>query len=107
MSILRIYLRVLGLLAPERVLAIVLTVANLAMAGVFFLEPLLFGRVIDALSKPRGHAAMLIGAWALVGFVGVAVGALISLHADRMSHRRRLAAVRAYFEHVIELPLSF
>jgi len=107
MSILRIYLRVLGLLAPERALAAVLTVANLALAGVFFLEPMLFGRVIDALSKPRGHAAMLIGTWALVGFVGVAVGALVSLHADRMSHRRRLAAVRDYFEHVIELPLSF
>jgi ATP-binding cassette subfamily B protein len=107
MSILRIYLRVLGLLAPERALAAVLTVANLALAGVFFLEPMLFGRVIDALSKPRGRTAMLIGAWALVGFVGVAIGALVSLHADRMSHRRRLAAVRAYFEHVINLPLSF
>ena len=107
MSILRIYLRVLGLLAPERVLAIVLTVANLALAGVFFLEPMLFGRVIDALSRPRGHTGRLIAAWALVGFVGVTVGALVSLHADRMSHRRRLAAVRGYFEHAIELPLSF
>jgi len=107
MSILRIYLRVLGLLAPERALAVALTAANLALAGVFFLEPMLFGRVIDALSKPRGHAAMFIGAWALVGFVGVVVGALVSLHADRMSHRRRLGAVRAYFEHVIGLPLSF
>jgi ATP-binding cassette, subfamily B, beta-glucan exporter len=107
MSILRIYLRVLGLLAPERVLAIALALANLALAGVLFLEPELFGKVIDALSKPRGHATMLIGAWALVGFVGVVVGALVSLHADRMAHRRRLAAIRGYFEHAIELPLSF
>lgn len=107
MSILRIYLRALGLLAPERMLAIVLAAANLALAGVFFLEPMLFGRVIDALGKPHGHAAMLIGAWALVGFAGVGVGALVSLHADRMAHRRRFGAVHAYFEHVIELPLSF
>ena len=107
MSILRIYLRVLGLLAPERALASLLAIANLALAGVLFMEPELFGRVIDALSHPHGHAGLLIAAWAVVGFVGVVVGALVSLHADRMAHRRRLAAVRGYFEHVIELPLSF
>ncbi|HLI17307.1 MAG TPA: ATP-binding cassette domain-containing protein, partial [Rhodanobacteraceae bacterium] len=107
MSILRLYFRVLGLLAPERVLAIVLSVANLALAGVLFLEPMLFGRVIDALSKPRGNAWLLIGAWALVGFGGVVVGALVSLNADRMAHRRRLGAIRRFFEHAIELPLSF
>ena len=49
MSILRIYLRVLALLAPEKWLAITLAVANLALAGVFFLEPWLFGRVVDGL----------------------------------------------------------
>ncbi|HEX5352475.1 MAG TPA: glucan ABC transporter ATP-binding protein/ permease [Rhodanobacteraceae bacterium] len=107
MSILRIYMRVLGLLAPERALATLLAVANLALAGVLFLEPELFGRVIDALGKSHGHAAWLIGAWALVGLAGVIIGTLVSLHADRMAHRRRLAAVRAYFEHTIELPPSF
>ncbi len=107
MSLLRIYLRVLGLLAPERVLAIVLALANLALAGVFFLEPMLFGRVVDALGKPHGRAMLLTAAWALAGFVGVAVGALVSLHADRMAHRRRMAAIRRFFEHAIELPPSF
>ena len=43
----RIYLRVLGLLAPERKLAIVLALANLALACVLFIEPILFGRVVD------------------------------------------------------------
>src|SRR5690348_16634258 len=38
-SLLRIYLRVLGLLAPEKGLAILLAFANLALAGVYFLEP--------------------------------------------------------------------
>ncbi|WHZ19145.1 MAG: hypothetical protein OJF55_001294 [Rhodanobacteraceae bacterium] len=107
MSLLRTYLRVLGLLAPERVLACVLAAANLALAGALFLEPELFGKVIDALGNAHGHPAPLIAAWALVGFVGVAVGALVSLHADRMAHRRRLAAIRGYFEHAIELPQSF
>ncbi|MGH8155074.1 MAG: glucan ABC transporter ATP-binding protein/ permease [Rhodanobacteraceae bacterium] len=107
MSLLRLYMRALRLLAPERTLAIVLCLANLALAGVFFLEPMLFGRVVDALSKPHGHAGMLIGAWALAGFIGVLVGALVSLGADRMAHRRRLGAIRAFFEHAIELPPAF
>ena len=104
----RIYLRVLGLLAPERALAIVLVVANLALACVLFVEPILFGRVVDALAAPSKHnLALLIGGWALVGFGGVATGVLVSLHADRMAHRRRLAAIRMFFRHVISLPLSF
>ncbi|HEX7370112.1 MAG TPA: glucan ABC transporter ATP-binding protein/ permease [Rhodanobacteraceae bacterium] len=104
----RIYLRVLGLLAPERTLAIVLALANLALACVLFIEPILFGHVIDALGKPKAHnLTLLISAWALVGFGGVAMGVLVSLHADRMAHRRRMAAIRMFFRHVISLPLSF
>ncbi len=104
----RIYLRVLGLLAPERKLAIFLVLANLALACVLFVEPILFGRVVDALAMPAKHnLALLIGGWALVGFGGVATGVLVSLHADRMAHRRRLAAIRTYFRHAISLPLSF
>lgn len=108
MSILRIYLRVLGLLAPERALATVLALGNLALAGVLFVEPVLFGRVVDALTAPSGnHAFALIGLWALAGFIGVGVGVLVSLYADRMAYRRRMAAIRSFFEHAINLPLSF
>ena len=108
MPILRIYLRVLALLAPEKGLAITLAVANLALAGVFFLEPWLFGRVVGALAE-QGHrdAWMFIGWWAFVGFAGVAASVLVSLHADRLAHRRRLAVIAQFFEHSIGLPLSF
>ncbi|MFC5740101.1 glucan ABC transporter ATP-binding protein/ permease [Dyella tabacisoli] len=107
MSILRLYLRVLGLLGPERKLAMTLAVANLALAGVFFLEPLLFGKVVDALTSQPGHAPSLIGLWALVGFAGVLASVWVSLHADRLAHRRRLAAISAFFEHAAALPLAF
>jgi len=108
MPILRIYLRVLGLLAPEKWLAITLALANLALAGVFFLEPWLFGKVVGSLAE-QGHrdAWMYIGWWAFVGFAGVAASVLVSLHADRLAHRRRLAVIAQFFEHSIGLPLSF
>ncbi|HVJ61391.1 MAG TPA: ABC transporter transmembrane domain-containing protein, partial [Tahibacter sp.] len=104
----KIYLRVIGLLAPERWLAGTLAAANLALAGVFFLEPWLFGRVVDALAGTERHDAWrLIAMWAGVGFGGVIASVWVSLYADRLAHRRRLAAIASYFEHAVALPLSF
>jgi ATP-binding cassette subfamily B protein len=99
---------VLALLAPEKWLAIGLALANLALAAVFLLEPWLFGRVVDALNARGAHAAWYyIGCWAGVGFFGVAASVLVALYSDRMAHRRRLAAIVAFFEHALALPLSF
>ena len=108
MPILKIYLRVIALLAPEKGLAITLAIANLALAGVFFLEPWLFGHVVDALAA-KGHrdAWRFIGWWAAVGLGDVGANVWVSLHADRLAHRRRLAAIEQFFEHSIALPLSF
>ena len=108
MTILRIYFRVIALLAPEKGLAMTLAVANLALAGVFFLEPWLFGHVVDALAA-KGHtqAWRYIGWWAAVGLGGVGANVWVSLHADRLAHRRRLAVIAQFFEHAIALPLAF
>jgi len=107
-SILRIYARVLGFLAPEKGLAIALALANLSLAGVYFLEPWLFGHVVDSLAA-AGHARAwrYIGWWAAVGFGGIGASVGVSLFADRLAHRRRLAAISAFFGHAIALPLSF
>ncbi|NBN62490.1 glucan ABC transporter ATP-binding protein/ permease [Pannonibacter tanglangensis] len=106
MSFLRIYWRALGLLWPEVWLAGLIAVAGTALALVQFAEPLLFGAVIDALTKGEA-AAGLVGLWALFGFLSVAAGVFVALQADRLAHRRRLAVMRRYFEHVIGLPGSF
>jgi glucan exporter ATP-binding protein len=107
-QIFRVYLRAVALLAPEKRLAILLVLANLGLAGVYFLEPWLFGKVVDALAQNgHGHAWRYILTWAGVGLAGVVAGVLVSLHADRLAHRRRLAAVADYFGHTIALPLAF
>ena len=51
MSVLRLYRRVVGLLAPERNLAITLVLANAALAAAGFLGPLLFGSIVDTLAS--------------------------------------------------------
>ncbi|MFC7541547.1 ABC transporter transmembrane domain-containing protein [Siccirubricoccus deserti] len=111
----RLYGRVLGLLAADRWVAIGLATANAALAGLLFLEPVLFGRVVDvlshSLSMPRStvweQALALLALWGAVGLSGIGANVAVSLLADRMAHRNRLAAMHRFFEHVIALPLSF
>ncbi|HMA51094.1 MAG TPA: glucan ABC transporter ATP-binding protein/ permease [Magnetospirillaceae bacterium] len=115
MTFFALYGRVLGLLKPERNLAIVLAIANLALAGLQFVEPVMFGKVVDELSGAAGHTAeqiwhesfRLLGLWALIGVGGILANVLVALYSDRMAHRRRLAAMALYFEHVLELPLGY
>lgn len=106
MGIVALYGRVIGLLASDRWIAVLLAVSNLALAGFQFAEPVLFGRVVDALAN-GSNALVYVGIWAGVGFLGVLANVLIALHSDRLAHRRRLAAMSSYFEHAIALPPTF
>jgi glucan exporter ATP-binding protein len=115
MSFLRIYLRVLDLLAPEVRLAGTLALANIALAVAQFIEPVLFGHIIDALSGalPAGVAAAaavlapLIGAWVGFGLFIIIASALVAWFADRLAHRRRNLVLADFFEHVLQLPLAY
>ncbi len=115
MSFIRVYLRVLGLLSAEARLAITLAAANIALAVSQFVEPVLFGRIVDALSgalpeglSPAARAlAPLVGAWVGFGLFIIIAGALVAWFSDRMAHSRRNLVLADYFEHVLELPLAY
>jgi glucan exporter ATP-binding protein len=115
MEFFRVYSRVLHLLGPDRRLGILLALANVALAALQFVEPVLFGKVIDVLSSSAGRPAddvwsdsvRLLGIWVVVGLGGIVANITVALHADRMAHRRRLAAMTTYFEHVLSLPMAF
>ena len=49
----------------------------------------------------------LLAAWVSFGLFTITCGALVALHADRLAHRRRHAVMTNYFEHILQLPLSF
>jgi len=115
MFFIRIYLRVLGLLRPDAKLAVMLALANIALAGAQFVEPVLLGRIVDALSgvlpsglRPAAQAlAPLIGTWVGFGLFIIAAGTLVAWFADRLAHRRRNMVLADYFEHVLQLPLAY
>lgn len=115
MPLSKIYLSALALLEREKRLAAFLVVANLVLATAQFAEPVLFGRIIDAMTtgEARHHNAGFLDLLPLLsGWIGFALFSIVGtvfvgLYADRLAHRRRLAAMARYFEHVLDLPLSF
>jgi ATP-binding cassette, subfamily B, beta-glucan exporter len=111
MEFLRLYARVFSLLGPAARTGWLLGLANAALAAAQFVEPVLFGRIIDALVGVPSAGAIglvpLLTAWASFGLFTIGCGVLIALHADRLAHRRRQAVLTSYFEHVLQLPLSF
>jgi ATP-binding cassette, subfamily B, beta-glucan exporter len=115
MSFVHLYIRVLRLLGRESRLGWALAVANISLAAAQFAEPVLFGRIVDALSGAQSRAAApawtdlvsLLGAWVAFGLFTIVCGALVALNADRLAHRQRHVVMTDYFEHILQLPLNF
>jgi ABC-type multidrug transport system fused ATPase/permease subunit len=115
MGFLHLYARVLAKLGPDSGSGWLLALANVAVAVALFAEPVLFGRVINVLAGAQADAAstdwtslwLLLLAWAGFGLFTIICGTLIALFADRLAHRRRLAVLTSYFEHVLQLPLAY
>ena len=115
MKFLRLYLRVLEQLGREARLGWILAIADVALAFAIFVEPILFGHIVDTLANSQGHLSdlswpllmSLVGAWTGFGLFSILCGALVALHADRLSHRQRQVVMTGYFEHVLQLPLSY
>jgi ATP-binding cassette subfamily B protein len=106
---------VLGLLRPDRGIAVGLVVANLLVMAFQFAEPVLFGRVINLLTlsdtmtnKSVIHGAVvLLAIWAGIGLISIGANIMLAVQAERLAHRNRLTAMARYFRHVLSLPPAF
>jgi ATP-binding cassette subfamily B protein len=115
MRFLRTYGRVLLFLGSDLRIAGLLAGANLLVAGLQFLDPVLFGRVVNLLSNSDRlphptfwhEAFLLLSIWAGIGLVGIGSNILVSVQTERLAHRHRIRAMSAFFRHVLNLPLSF
>jgi ATP-binding cassette subfamily B protein len=114
MSLFHLYTRVLELLGKEARLGWILAGANLCLASTQFAEPVLFGRIVDVLSEKPSPGMLapaspwpLLLAWVGFGLFTIGCSAAVALQADRLAHRQRQAVLTSYFEHIMQLPLSF
>jgi ATP-binding cassette subfamily B protein len=110
----KIYTRTLGLLGTQKNLAWRLSAANIALACALFVEPILFGKIIDALSKIVGQTeggiwesiSPILLLWIGFGLFTILCATLIALFSDRLAHSRRHAVMNDYVVHVLHLPMS-
>jgi ATP-binding cassette, subfamily B, beta-glucan exporter len=115
MKFLRLYFRVLALLGREARLGWLLAIANLALASAMFVEPILFGRIVDLLANaqariselPWTNLMLLVGAWVGFALFTIVCSTLVALHADRLAHRQYQVVRTMFFEHVLQLPLAY
>ncbi len=106
MSTWDIYKRAMAMLVIERRQTVGTVICGVALGMVPIAEQVLLARVVDALAL--GKAAFpIIGLWAVLGLVGIIAGVIVAVMADRLAHRRRLAALGQAFEHAIVLPISY
>ncbi|RWA70732.1 glucan ABC transporter ATP-binding protein/ permease [Mesorhizobium sp. M1C.F.Ca.ET.193.01.1.1] len=106
MSLLQIYFRALGYLAADKKRVALICGANVALAAIAILEPILLGRVIGTISE-KGAVFSTLVVWAALGAFNVIAFVLVMRGADRFAHARRSEVLCQSFERVITMPLAW
>ena len=88
MTLLEVYWRALSYLAPEYKRVAAICAANVVLAIVTIAEPILFGRIIDAISE-KGAVLPTVMFWAGLGLFNIVAFVLVARGADRLAHKRR------------------
>ena len=105
MSLFQVYARALTYLAAYKVRVSAVVVANVVLAVITIAEPILFGRIIDAISS-KGEVTPTLLMWAGFGVFNTIAFVLVAREADRLAHGRRASLITEAFGRIISMPLS-
>lgn len=106
MSLFQVYARALSYLSAYRLRVSLVVFANVVLAVITIAEPILFGRIIDAMSSKTPVTPMLM-AWAAFGVFNTLAYVLVAREADRLAHERRASLLTEAFGRIISMPLSW
>ncbi|PWL17937.1 glucan ABC transporter ATP-binding protein/ permease [Falsochrobactrum shanghaiense] len=106
MSLLKIYWRAMEYLAAEKAATMAMCIASVLVALVMLAEPILFGRVIQAISD-KGSFLPQLAMWAALGVFNIIAAVFVARGADRLAHRRRLGVMVESYERIITMPLAW
>lgn len=106
MSLFQVYARALRYLAANRLRVSLVVIANVVLAVITIVEPILFGRIIDAISS-GGSVTSVLMLWAGFGVFNTIAYVLVAREADRLAHGRRASLLTEAFGRIISMPLSW
>jgi glucan exporter ATP-binding protein len=105
-SLFQVYARALSYLSVYRMRVSSIVVANVVLAVITIAEPILFGKIIDAISSSSAVTPMLL-MWAGFGVFNTVAFVLVAREADRLAHGRRASLITEAFGRIISMPLSW
>ncbi|WP_337267848.1 glucan ABC transporter ATP-binding protein/ permease [Oryzifoliimicrobium ureilyticus] len=106
MSLFKVYARALRYLGAQRLRVSLVVIANIVLAGITIAEPVLFGRIIDAISG-KGEVKPILMMWAGLAVFNTVAFVLVAREADRLAHGRRATLLTEAFGRIISMPLSW
>lgn len=106
MTLFQVYIRALKYLSANRLRVAVVVVANIILAVITIAEPILFGRIIDAISS-GGSVTSVLMLWAGFGVFNTVAYVLVAREADRLAHGRRASLLTEAFGRIISMPLAW
>ncbi|SIQ69951.1 ATP-binding cassette, subfamily B [Rhizobium sp. RU35A] len=106
MSLFQVYARALKYLGSSRIRVSLVVVANIVLAVITIAEPILFGRIIDAISG-GGDVTPILLLWGGFGVFNTLAYVLVAREADRLAHGRRATLLTEAFGRIISMPLAW
>lgn len=106
MTLFQVYTRAMKYLADNRLRVAVVVLANIVLAVITIAEPVLFGRIIDAISS-GGEVTAILMLWAGFGVFNTVAYVLVAREADRLAHGRRASLLTEAFGRIISMPLAW
>ncbi|TCL72894.1 glucan ABC transporter ATP-binding protein/ permease [Rhizobium sp. BK251] len=106
MSLFKVYARALRYLGAYKLRVSVVVIANIILAAITIAEPILFGRIIDAISG-KGEVKPILIMWAGFAVFNTIAFVLVAREADRLAHGRRATLLTEAFGRIISMPLAW
>jgi ATP-binding cassette subfamily B protein len=106
LSLFQVYARALKYLSSSPIRVTMVVIANIVLAVITIAEPILFGRIIDALSE-GGDVTPILILWGGFGVFNTIAYVLVAREADRLAHGRRATLLTEAFGRIISMPLAW
>jgi len=105
-SLFKVYARALRYLGAYKLRVSLVVIANIVLAAITIAEPILFGRIIDAISG-KGEVKPILFMWAGFAVFNTIAFVLVAREADRLAHGRRATLLTEAFGRIISMPLAW
>jgi len=105
-SLFKVYARALRYLGAYKLRVSLVVIANIVLAAITIAEPILFGRIIDAISG-KGEVKPILMMWAAFAVFNTIAFVLVAREADRLAHGRRATLLTEAFGRIISMPLAW